>query len=270
MRYNSREEVERIGQAGVYHYGEGSYLVARQMSSYWLCVSPDDAGYVPHALNDGYWEAWITLWMSRNVIPGSVCIDVGANFGFYTFFLAQHGCRVYGFDPSLVCINLLRRSCEINGASDRVILENYAVSDGTVKELELWKVEGHMMNTSIKENSSQPETSFMSKAISLDQYFTEHQDNRNIDFVKIDAEGSEQLIWNGMKRLLEDNPECVVLMEFVPDLYEDNGRPFLNQLIEERAISYVDYAGDEQELLHYNFFETDTEPFRMLVLRNRK
>ncbi|MBI1287088.1 MAG: FkbM family methyltransferase [Flavobacteriales bacterium] len=270
MKYNNRAEVERIGRAGVHSFKDKDNMVARQMASYWLYVDPTDKGYTPHALNDGFWEAWITLWMSQHVKPGAVCVDVGANFGFYTFFLAQHGCKVFAFDPSPLCISLLKQSNIANGTTDRVTVEHKAVTDGKEKEVKLWEVSGHMMNTTIHMNNAAPENFFTAKTTSLDKYFARKKEGKQIDFIKIDAEGSEQLIWNGMQKVLEANPRCIVLMEFVPDHYEKNGRPFLSELLSKRDVWYVDYAGREQRIVRPDFFESDTEPFRMLVLRRKR
>lgn len=268
MKYFDRTEVEKIGISGTYHYHTGNYIIARQMSSYWICVDPFDKGYTPHAMNDGYWEAWITLWMSQNVQPSSLCVDVGANFGFYTFFLAQHGCKVIGFEPAQRCVDLLNKGNELNGSLDRVTIEHCAVTDGKQKKVRLWEVAGHLMNTTIDAPAALTENYFDVEAISLDRYFAKKNAlKNNISFIKIDAEGSEHLIWKGMQKLLHDNPSCVVLMEFVPGHYPNMGKDFFNELLESRKVSYVDYAGNEQHLGSYEFIESDTEPFRMLVLR---
>src|SRR5580704_6922794 len=108
MRFSSREEVERIGRAGVASYEsctEGQpIIVSRQLSSFWIASRPDDPGLSEHFKNDGFWEAWITLWISRNVAPGSVCVDAGANYGYFTFQLVQNGCMVLAYEanPELI------------------------------------------------------------------------------------------------------------------------------------------------------------------------
>lgn len=268
MRYIDRAEVEKIGRAGTYYYHTGDYIVARQMASYWLCADPSDKGYTPHAMHDGYWEAWITLWISQNVMPGAVCVDVGANFGFYTFLLAHHGCKVIAFEPTQRCFDLLNKGNELNGSADRVSIEQYAVTDGTEKTVRLWEVAGHLMNTTIDAPSAATGNYFDAPAISLDTYFSKKAAlKKSISFIKIDAEGSEHLIWKGMQKLLADNPSCIVLMEFVPGHYPNMGKDFFNELLQSRNVSYVDYAGNEQPLGSYDFIEKDTEPFRMLVLR---
>lgn len=270
MRYNDRTEVERIGKTGTYYYQTGNYIVARQMSSYWLCVDPSDIGYTPHAMSEGYWEAWITVWMSQHVVPGSVCVDVGANFGFYTFLLAQHGCIVFGFEPTQRCFDLLNVSNQLNGSSDRVIIEKNAVTDGKQKTVRLWEISEQYMNTTIDVPEGYTGKYFDVETVSLDKYFAKKADvKKKISFIKIDAEGSEYLIWNGMQKLLKENPECIVLMEFVPGHYPEMGRGFFNELLASRKVSYVDYVGLEQPLNSYDFIEKDTEPFRMLVLRKK-
>lgn len=270
MKYNSRTEVETIGRTGTYSYKEDDVIVARQMSSFWLYVNPLDKGFTPHAVSDGFWEAWVTLWMSQNVKPNSVCVDVGANCGFYTFFLAQHGCKVFSFEPDPKCATLLNRSNRINGCEDRVVIENLAVTDGKNAEITLWEFSGHSMNTTIDGNAETCDSSFVAKTTSLDAYFPKTKNAGKIDFVKIDAEGSEQLIWQGMQRMLTSNPNCMALMEFVAWHYEKNGKPFLTDMMKTHCVTYVDYAGDEQPIESNNFFETDSEDLRMLVLRKKQ
>jgi hypothetical protein len=50
-----------------------------------------------------------------------------------------------------------------------------------------------------------------------------------VDLVKIDAEGAEPLIWRGMRRTIERNPELVVVLEFVASRYEE-ARGFLDAI----------------------------------------
>ena len=269
MRYTTRTEVETIGRTGIHSYQEADAIVARQMSSYWLVVDPEDLGYTPHAIKDGFWESWVTLWISKNVMPGSVCVDIGANVGFYTFFLSTHGCKVYAFDPNPKCTELLQRSLKLNGCSDRVVIENMAVTDGKTDAVRLWEFQRHSMNTSILGNAQQYDTSFTAKATSLDNYFAQKKDGKCIDFVKIDAEGSEDIIWNGMQKLLAKNPNCVVLMEFVSIHYQEKGKLFLSRIMSTHKVTYIDYSGTEQPIDSANFFDTDKEDLRMIALRKK-
>ena len=125
------------------------------------------------------------------------------------------------------------------------------------------------MNTTITGSAESCDSSFVAKAKSLDAYFSRKKDGKKIDFIKIDAEGSEELIWNGMQKTLVSNPDCVVLMEFVAWHYSGNGKPFLSNMMKTHDVTYVDYAGNEQPIVSDNFFETDKEDLRMIVLRKK-
>ena len=41
--------------------------------------------------------------------------------------------------------------------------------------------------------------------------------NEKIDLVKIDVEGAEPLVLEGMKDIIEKNPELRIILEFTPD-----------------------------------------------------
>jgi hypothetical protein len=53
-------------------------------------------------------------------------------------------------------------------------------------------------------------------AISLDQYFSNK--DIQIDFIKMDAEGSEPRIFEGMKNLIINNPNLTIICELNPPL----------------------------------------------------
>jgi hypothetical protein len=61
-----------------------------------------------------------------------------------------------------------------------------------------------------------------------------------VDLIKIDVEGAEESVWQGMERTVADNPGLIVILEFNVDRYED-ARGFLGLI--ERAgfrLRYID------------------------------
>ena len=66
---------------------------------------------------------------------------------------------------------------------------------------------------------------------------------------------------------MKKNPHCIVLMEFVPHLYKENGKLFLQEIFHYYAIGFVDYEGKEHELTNENFILKSVENFWMLTLR---
>ncbi len=271
MNYLNRAEVESMGAAGVRTYeiteGETHMQVCRQLSSYWLATKFTDNGIAEHFKNDGFWEAWITLWISKNVPPASVCIDAGANYGYYTFMLAQHGCKVIAVEANPELIPYLVKSIELNGCKDRVSVLNRAIADQSNKDIVLSVLESSL-NTTIQDEEGffQNKTGEITiESLALDDLLPTI--GQPIDFVKMDIEGSEEIAFKGMQKLWKVNPNFVLLMEFVPRHYEQRGKLFFEKVTGQYSISYVDYDGNEQPLDDYSFFETDTEELRMLVIR---
>ncbi len=66
--------------------------------------------------------------IQANVSAGDLVLDVGANIGNHTLYLAAIAeCKVVSFEPNASLIEALRRSVEINQLSERVTLMPYGV-----------------------------------------------------------------------------------------------------------------------------------------------
>ncbi len=266
MKYQSVEELEKIGRTGSISFDEqiGFKKIkrCRILSSYWLCTNPDKDGIAEHLNSDGYWESWITQWISANVSPGSVCVDAGATYGYYTFFLAQHGCRVYSIEANPELIPLLEYSNFLNGSSDRVSIINKAVSDNGGQQVRLGFTDT-IGGTSI--NADDHYGSIHVNTIALDELLTIE---KKIDFVKLDISASEALAWEGMQTIMRTNAMCTCVLEFAPAYYPHKGRDFFNRLQTKYMIYYIDYTGTETPLYDYSIFENSSNNWLMLVIRN--
>ncbi|MDZ4846985.1 MAG: FkbM family methyltransferase [Chitinophagales bacterium] len=207
-------------------------------------------------MRDGYWESWIALWIIRNVKPGTVCIDAGANYGYFAFLLARLGCNVIAVEANPEIIPFLEKSVALNNCEKQVkILASAASAEHGTAKLNLKE---RTINSTLLEISTHQ--SYEVETIPLDSV------SEPIGFVKMDIEGAEESAWRGMKELKK---KCVTLLEFVPDHYKERGKLFFDVMNETHHISYVDFAGNEQPLHSHDFFLHDTEPFRMLALRVR-
>ena len=75
----------------------------------------------------GEYEHILTQCIQRIVKPGFTCLDVGANFGYYSVLLAkaiQDEGAVHSFEPVPFIYNLTRETMELNGVLDCVVLNN--------------------------------------------------------------------------------------------------------------------------------------------------
>lgn len=110
--FATREDIEDNSQKGLNEDGS-----VRVLDSFDLFVDPADESVVTCLIRDGYWEAWITSWFTTVVQPHWVCLDIGANFGYYTGVLnklAPNG-QVIAFEPNPVIGDMLEKSKQKNG-----------------------------------------------------------------------------------------------------------------------------------------------------------
>jgi FkbM family methyltransferase len=180
-----------------------------------LFLDPRDMGMArAFLLFSGRWEETETRLFSSLVKEGMTVVDIGANVGYYTLLAARlvgpKG-RVYAFEPSPGNFALLSRNVEANGYKN-VILIPKAVSNrsGTASlRIDRASSGGHSLS-----NFRGGADSIEVETISLDDYFACRSET--IGVLKMDAEGAEVAILDGMSEVLERNPDLTLLTEFFP------------------------------------------------------
>lgn len=149
--------------------------------------------------------------VKRLVRPGMTIVDVGANIGTYTRFLAklagEHG-HVHAFEPSPQNFKRLHDNV---GSSGNVSANRAAVGarNGTVKLY----VSDELNVDHRTFDSADGRSSIDVPMIALDEYFSPGQ---RVDFIKIDVQGYELSVLQGARRVLEENRGIKLLMEFWP------------------------------------------------------
>lgn len=161
-------------------------------------------------------EVWQFLY--RNVKPGWICVDVGANRGEFTFLMAKRVTPsgfVYAFDLYPSNAQLLRSN--LWRYRHRVKVENVAVTDGGTQFVDVCAgrsrsdAEWHIMGCYATDKQMSAE--YRVRATSLDDYFAS---GTPIDLVKIDAEGAAPAVLAGMARILRQ-ARPIIIIEFHND-----------------------------------------------------
>src|SRR5262245_38667667 len=109
-------------------------LMCRVLTKYLMFVDPEDLGVTPRLCLDGFWESWVTTALARALRPGSFCVDVGANHGYYTMLLADAAGasgRVLALEPNPALAELLALSLEVNGFERWALVTQLAATDGS-------------------------------------------------------------------------------------------------------------------------------------------
>jgi len=161
--------------------------------------------------------------VKKYVHEGDIVIDVGAHVGYYTLLMAQlvgKNGKVYSFEPDPVNFQLLKKSVEIN-EFENVILIQKAVSDTNEKVKLFLGDDDRAINRIYDAKLGDAKESIEVDSITLDEYFREN--NELFNFIKIDSEGSEVKIINGMQELLSENRKLVMMTEFFPFLIKKSG-----------------------------------------------
>lgn len=267
----SRHDVEQAGVReslfveGSTHYKgrEIAYRKAWVLSRFWLFCDPDDLGFTPHmtTLREGFWEAWITHWISRNVRPDSNCIDLGANMGYYSMLLAGMGCNVYAIEPQPHLADLIYLSAAENHYN--VSVHRMAVSDQN-GQFTMRVPTGHGMNASLAYEPLSPHgyTEIEVPVTRLDDF------GSGFDFIKVDVEGAEDRVFDGAQNFISKNPDCTWLLEWRADRMESPERS-AEKIFERMHVSYVEYDGYEVPLITPQQLHARQHEDWMLVLRPR-
>lgn len=157
---------------------------------------------------------------------GDTVVEVGANLGFYTVRLSDivgKDGKVITFEPSQVTFDKLENRIKKMNCKN-VVLEKMAITDGT-KEVRLYLSDIHSGDNVIFEIEEERHFEVV-KAISLDDYFECDMDK--INFVKIDVEGAEGYVFEGMKNIIRSNKHLKIVTEFWPKRIKESGFDPLN------------------------------------------
>jgi FkbM family methyltransferase len=202
-------------------------ILTKTIHGHKIYLDANDLSLTPHLILDGYWESWITNFFMSIVKEGMTVLDIGANVGYYTLLAASavgpNG-KVFSFEANKKISDLVFFSSHVNGFNDRVTVINKAVfSEET--ELEFKIYDRYKGSSGIFETQEKA-TLFhdivrteIVKTITLDSYFA---NDTKIDLIKIDAEGAEPFIFKGAARVLKNNPNLKIIMEFAPSTLNSN------------------------------------------------
>jgi FkbM family methyltransferase len=138
--------------------------------------------------------------------PGQVVIDIGANYGVYALTMANAvgvDGRVFAFEPVAKTAGYLRQSLDANNFKQAEVLQlAISVAPGTGRISTQPQAE---LNALV--DGSKLESSEEVRLDSLDNFFSGRTD---VDFLKIDAEGHEQMILDGGRDFFASNSPLVL------------------------------------------------------------
>jgi FkbM family methyltransferase len=167
------------------------------------------------------YEPELVDYLIEHLGPGDVCIDVGANIGFFSLIAARRvgpEGRVVAFEPHPEAREALTRLMRENDVAAIVDVEAYAVADEDgVAQFHL--TDDSVLSTLNPEQSPLRADFTFDRSIqvdltTLDAWLARHSSlEPRVSLVKIDVEGAEERAVAGMLRLLRAAPGLRVICE---------------------------------------------------------
>jgi FkbM family methyltransferase len=153
-------------------------------------------------------------FLTGQVKPGMNVLDVGANQGLYSLLLARlvgRGGRVFSFEPDPILYDVFRRNIDANGATNITVF-NTALSN-SAGAATLYRCPFNSGDNRLARGDLSDSAEFVTvQTARLDDLLP----SQRIDFAKVDVQGWERSVFEGMGETFSRNPDMHVLFEFWP------------------------------------------------------
>lgn len=170
----------------------------------------------PAAYSDfilGTYEPGCVQALRKRLKQGSLCVDVGANLGYFSIFMSrivgEQG-RIVAFEPMPDTVEMLRDNVRVNGLRN-VSVVAAAASDRS-GSVELFSEQSQPLSKTASMIGYRLEGAAKTTvvpSIRLDEYFAEA--TRLPDLIKIDVEGAEAAVLTGARETLARGKPVLVL-----------------------------------------------------------
>ena len=159
-------------------------------------------------IHNKVYEPETVAYIEEHVKSDDVVLDVGANFGYYSVLfseLARDGV-VHAFEPNPKCYDVLLRNTLLR---KNVVLHKKAVSDSIGRT---WFFNHRGYGAGGLMPREHMRSRFHVDTVTIDSF-----DFGRVDWVKIDVEGYEGEVLEGMRDTIDRNPQIRLIVEFKPE-----------------------------------------------------
>lgn len=184
------------------------------LARYKFFVDTRDIGFATHMLTDGYWEMWLTEFMARTIKDGTFVLDVGANYGYYSVLMADligPTGTLIAFEPNPRAAAAAKASLSVNGFGSRSTVMQAAAAQATGTAPFCIPHHEPKNAAMVPQGYSRANADVIEvPTVTIDEVC---RGKPRVDFIKIDAEGGEYRIYQGMEETIRrDRP--MIILEF--------------------------------------------------------
>lgn len=190
-----------------------------------------------------------------NEIENSIFIDIGANIGLMSIPISLMNYKVYSFEPIIHNIIALSKSLETNNITNCTIVP-YALSNEE-KTTHIYIPDDWYDNASLNKEASIANIGKsyhyqICKTLIFDDWLQKNNiDKKNIRFIKIDVQGYEFFVLDGMKEFLKECTNVKIFWEFEVNLLEkcDINKEKIFSFLNDCGFKYIRMYGNN--ILHH-------------------
>jgi FkbM family methyltransferase len=172
---------------------------------------------------------WALAKRSPELFAGGDILDIGANIGYTACVFAaaiRRPGKVYAFEPDEASFVTLRETIRRKKLGTTVESFNMAVGNAN-GSLEFWHNEEHSADHRVVTEhfkSSRPTGEKVTTvAVTSVDSFTASRNLQKISFIKIDVQGYEIAVCEGMRKTMEKFPGLCIAFEYAPEGMRDLG-----------------------------------------------
>ena len=163
----------------------------------------------------GNFENSEIAFVRNSLKSGDIFLDIGANAGIYTMIasrLVGATGHVYSFEPSKRELKLLKHNIAIKNLKNVTVIESAVSNHSGTAKLAVAKDGGLNSFADTSRQDQQIESWEIVDTISLDDFVQKYSVPK-VDFIKIDVEGAEKLVFDGAMRMLKSEHPKTILFE---------------------------------------------------------
>lgn len=206
----------RLLVRSIYKHRFGRNLVLKEIQGSKMFLNPSDSGISTELIVRGIHEPAATKVLREELREGMHIVDIGANIGYYACIEAQivsDKGKVYAIEPELNNFKLLKKNIQINKYEDIIEPFQMAISD-TDGYSTLYLSDKSNLHSLLKVRGIHT-TTYTTKTSTLDSFL---RDKTHIDFIRMDIEGFEYKIIDGMIDTFKKEKPLELFIEIHPHL----------------------------------------------------
>ncbi len=215
-------------------------LLLRTTHGYPLLTRADDLNITPHLVLEGEYEGNAIRFLQDVVKPGDRALDVGANIGLFTVALAHAvgpAGRVFAYECSPELCVLLKRNLVLNAVGEFCDIAQSAAGMTAGTATLRFPASAPGLG-SLNEREFPPLDDVVEVEVPIERIDDRVDEMGYLDFVKIDVEGHEVAVLNGMAGLFDRRAVGLLMIEVNHDHHLHDWTEF-----EQTIVDFVDDRG---------------------------